>query len=129
MRFGEDVELSGDQFDQVKLDEVSKITGVQFPEGSKGLEYFYLGSGIDDALVAKVQIPDDQVEAFLSNSVFQVGSEEGGPLNGLGKAWWDPSSLTERVDRRQELPNAQFLELSCGREKGQFVVYIGWMTS
>ena len=62
--FGDDVELSGAAFDATKLAEVSKLTGVVFPPGTRGVEYLYLGSGIDDSLAAKVVIPDDQIEAF-----------------------------------------------------------------
>jgi hypothetical protein len=74
MKFGDDVELSGAAFDATKLSQVSTHTGVTFPTGSVGVEYFYLGSGIDDALAAKIMIPETAVKEFNTNPVFTTGT-------------------------------------------------------
>jgi hypothetical protein len=36
--------------------------------------------------------------------------------------------LTDRIDRKQDLPGVRFLEVSCGREAAEFVVYLSWWT-
>lgn len=130
LKFGDDIERSGAEFDAATLTQVSTLTGLSFPDGTEGLQYLYLGSGVDDALAAKVRIPDEQVEAFLENDVFRSG-DEGKPATQIGKRrkWWNPDGLRERQDRRMDLPKARFLEVSCGREGEAFVAYLSWMTS
>jgi hypothetical protein len=130
MKFGDDVELSGAAFDATKLSQVSTLTGVTFPTGSVGGEYFYLGSGIDDALAAKIMIPDTAVKEFNTNPVFTTGTDSKANIEiGRGKPWWKIGSLTDRIDRTLNLPNARFLEVTCGRENGVFVVYVSWITT
>lgn len=128
--FGEDNELSGAAFDAAKVEEVASITGLTFPPGTKGLHYYYRGSGIDDALAAKVEVPESGRSEFMSNAIFREGTEEKAGLQiGRGKSWWEIDHLTNRVDRKQTLPGNQLLEVSCGREGEAFVVYISWATS
>lgn len=73
LSFGEDVELSGKEVNNAILAKVNKHTGVVFPEGTAGKNYFYYGSGIDDALAIKVSIPIDKKEEFLNNTIFTSG--------------------------------------------------------
>jgi hypothetical protein len=130
LKFGDDVELSGAAFDSAKLAEVSALTGVNFPPGTRGMEYYFLGSGIDDALAAKVVIPDGEIDDFKSNAVMTTGTDAKASIQiGRGKAWWRIDALTDRIDRQVDLPNARFLEVTCGREGSDFVVYLSWMTT
>ena len=129
LNFGDDVELSGAAFDATKLAEVSRLTGVVFPPGTRGVEYLYLGSGIDDSLAVKLVIPADQIEVFLSNPVMGKGEDTKASVQiGKGRAWWKVDGLTDRIDRKQDLTDARFLEVSCGREATEFVVYLSWWT-
>jgi hypothetical protein len=130
LSFGEDVELSGANFDSSKLTQVSTLTGITFPKGSEGIEYFYQGSGIDDALAAKVRIPNDAINEFKTTTVFSEGSDSKPTVQvGRSKAWWKVDGLSERIDRTKELPNARHLELSLGKEGEDFVVYLSWITT
>ncbi|HEX7260878.1 MAG TPA: hypothetical protein VF258_03605 [Luteolibacter sp.] len=127
LKFGDDVELSGAAFDAAKLAKVSTLTGLTFPVGSRGVEYYYQGSGIDDALAAKIIIPATGIDDFKSNAVMATGTESKATMEiGRGKPWWNPDSLTDRVDRKMDLPNARFLEVTCGQEGSDFVVYLSW---
>jgi hypothetical protein len=130
LNFGDDVELSGAAFDSTKLAKVSTLTGITFPPGAQGIEYYYLGSGIDDALAAKVMIPDAKIDEFKSNTVMTTGTDSKASIQiGRGKPWWKIDGLTERIDRKLDLPNARFLEITCGREGSAFVVYLSWITT
>jgi len=130
LKFGDDIELSGAAFDSAKLAEVSKLTGVNFPLGARGVEYYYLGSGIDDALAAKIMIPNTEIEEFKSNTVMTTGTDSKASIQiGRGKPWWKIDSLTDRIDRKLDLPNARFLEVTCGREETDFIVYLSWITT
>lgn len=130
LKFGDNIELSGAAFDSAKLAKVSKLTGVNFPLGARGVEYYYLGSGIDDALAAKIMIPNTEIEEFKSNTVMTTGTDSKASIQiGRGKPWWKIDSLTDRIDRKLDLPNARFLEVTCSREGTDFVVYLSWITT
>ena len=130
LKFGDDIELSGAAFDSTKLAEVSALTGVSFPAGARGVGYYYLGSGIDDALAAKVMIPDHEVYEFKSNTAMTTGADSKASIQiGRSKPWWKIDGLADRIDRKLDLPDARFLELTCGREGSDFVVYLSWITT
>jgi hypothetical protein len=130
LKFGDDVELSGAAFDAAKITEVSTLTGVTFPTGSRGIEYYYIGSGIDDALAAKITVPADEIESFKANTVMTTGTDSKATIQiGRGKPWWKIDGLTDRTDRTIDLPNGRFLEVTCGQEGSDFVVYLSWITT
>lgn len=128
--FGENVELSGVEFDEKTLAGVTMLTGVTFPVGSKGLHFYYQGSGIDDALAAKIRIPTDQVSSFLANPVFTRGSDSKPEAQaGRDRTWWQIDRLKNRIDRKMELTNVKFLGVTFGWEEKEAVVYISWHTN
>ncbi len=128
--FGEDAEVLAPHVTLQHLQQVSSLTGIQFPDGSTGLAYYYLGSGIDDALAAKVAIPADARDAFLQNAIFQYGSTETPHIQiGKSKAWWKIDAMKDRTDRRLELPQNRFVECTLGIEDGKPVVYITWISA
>jgi hypothetical protein len=125
LKFGDDTELLAPNVTAQHLQQVSSLTGIQFPDGCTGLAYYYLGSGMDDALAAKVAIPADGKDAFLQNEIFQKGSTNAPNVQiGKSKAWWKIDALTDRTDRTLELPQARFVECTLGVEDGKLVVYI-----
>lgn len=127
LSFGKDVELLGNDFDSKHIDQVSKLTGIQFPEGTRGIAYYYLGSAMDAALAAKLKIPEQKKVEFLENDILKNGQQEV-PINQIGKSrkWWMLDSLQGRIDRTRTLPNARYLECSLGKEGDGLVVYISW---
>jgi hypothetical protein len=130
LKFGNDTELLAPKVTAQHLQQVSSLTGIRFPNGSTGLAYYYLGSGIDDALAAKIAIPADQKDAFLQNEIFQKGSKNAPNIQiGKPKAWWKIDSLTDRTDRTLQLPQARFVECTLGVEDGKLVVYISWIST
>ena len=130
LKFGDDVEVSGAAFNSAKLAEITTLTGITFPPGTRGLDYYYQGSGIDDALSAKVAIPDAGIPEFNTNPVMTTGTDSKADMQiGRGKTWWKIDGLTERIDRKMELQNQRFLEVTCGREGNDFVVYVSWCTT
>jgi hypothetical protein len=86
LEFGADTELLAPNVTLQHIQQVSSLTGIQFPDGSTGLAYYYLGSGIDDALALKVAIREDKKEAFLQNETprtFRLGSPRRGGRSSL----------------------------------------------
>ena len=125
--FGDDLELLVEEITAKEINDVSKRTGITFPEGMKSIGYYFLGSGIDRSIVLKVLIPADHREEFLKNEIFEKG-EDARSTHPLAKRqfWGNVDVLTERIDRKLELPQAKFVECTLGRENGQLHVYVSW---
>lgn len=129
LEFGKDTEVLGPNITASHLQQVSSLTGIQFPEGTIGLAYYYLGSGIDDALAAKLVIPQDKKDTFLQNEIFQKGSTNSPNIQiGKLKPWWKINDLTDRTDRTIQLPQSRFVECTLGSETGKWVVYVSWIS-
>jgi hypothetical protein len=128
-RFGDDIELSGDRITAAHLKEISALSGIQFPAGSHGIEYFYKGDAIDPSLLAKIEIPKEKREEILANNVFKLGKADGGVLAGAVPKWWQPEKLTSRIYRNHALDHARFLECFLGEEDGKLMLYLLWMTT
>ena len=130
LEFGEDLDLSGAELTDKELAEVTRRTGIEFPKETVGLGYFFLGSGIDDALALKASIPDDERLDFLKNEIFEKGDKSKCSIQiGRDRAWWKLDELKERVDRKMDLPKGRFVECVLGKENGKWTVYVSWMST
>ena len=125
--FGDDIELVGAGITGKEINFVSELTGLTFPNGTEPVGYYFLGSGIDRSLVLKVMIPDDQKEEFLKNEIFEKGNNtQSNHAIAKHQAWWKVDELTERIDRKMELPKVKYLECTVGLEDGKTHVYMTW---
>lgn len=129
LKFGENTELSGKEVDGAIIAKVLKITGVKFPLGTEGKNYFYLGDSIDPALMLKVTIPKNKKDEFLKNKIFIEG-DDSELYNHLGmeKSWWDLGSLKNPVHTIYEFPNGAFIKCFVGEQSGELIIYLYWMT-
>ena len=73
--FGDDIELLSEEITAKETNGISRRTGITFPEGTKSIGYYFLGSGIDRSIVLKVLIPADHREDFLKNEIFEKGED------------------------------------------------------
>ena len=125
--FGDDIELFGAEINGKEINCVSEITGLGFPTGTEPVGYYFLGSGIDRALVLKVMIADDQKEEVFKNEIFEKGNDtKSNHTIAKQQEWWKVDELTERIDRKMELPKAEYLECTVGLEDGKTYVYVTW---
>ena len=125
--FGDDIELVGTEISGKEINYVSALTGLSFPHDTEPVGYYFLGSGIDRALVLKVMIPDDQKEGFLKNEIFEKGNDtKSNHAVAKQQAWWKVDELTDRIDRALELPGQKFVESTVGLEGGKTHVYVTW---
>ena len=125
--FGDDIELFGAEINGKEINCVSEITGLTFPNGTEPVGYYFLGSGIDRALVLKVMIADDQKEEVFKNEIFEKGNDtKSNHTIAKQQEWWKVDELTERIDRKMELPKAEYLECTVGLEEGKTYVYVTW---
>ena len=125
--FGDDIELVGTEITGKEINQVSELTGLTFPNGTEPLGYYFLGSGIDRSLVLKVIIPEDQKDEFLKNEIFVKGSDaKSDHTIAKQQDWWKVDELTERMDRKLELPKVKYVEHTVGRENRKINVYVTW---
>ena len=125
--FGNDIELVGTEITGKEINYVSELTGLTFPNGTEPVGYYFLGSGIDRSLVLKVMISDDQREKFLKNEIFEKGNDtKSNHTIAKQQEWWKVDELTERIDRKMELPKVKYLECTVGLEDGKTHVYVTW---
>ena len=118
--FGDDIELVGAEITGKEFNYVSDITGLTLPDGTEPVGYYFLGPGIDRALVLKVMIPNDQKEEFLKNEILEKGNDtKSNHAIAKQQTWWKVDELTERIDRKIELPKAKYLEHTVGLEDGK----------
>ena len=125
--FGDDIELVGAEITGKEFNYVSELTELTFPNDTEPVGYYFLGSGIDRALVLKVMIADDQKEEVFKNEIFEKGNDtKSNHAIAKQQEWWKVEELTERIDRKMELPKAEYLECTVGLEDGKTYVYVTW---
>jgi len=130
LNFGDDVELVGAEITGKEMIQVSELTGLTFPNGTKSIGYYFMGSGIDDALSIKVSIPEGTKDEFLKNEIFQNGNNSKASIQiGRSRSWWKLDELKDRIDGSSQLPKGKYAECTLGKEEGNWIVYISWMST
>ena len=130
LNFGDDVELVGAEITGKEMIQVSELTGLTFPNGTKSIGYYFQGSGIDDALSIKVSIPEGTKDEFLKNEIFQNGNNSKASIQiGRSRSWWKLDELKDRIDGSSQLPKGRYAECTLGKEEGGWVAYISWMST
>lgn len=130
LNFGDDVELVGSEITGKEMIQVSELTGLTFPNGTKSIGYYFMGSGIDDALSIKVSIPEGTKDEFLKNEIFQNGNNSKASIQiGRSRSWWKLDELKDRIDGSSQLPKGRYAECTLGKEEGGWVAYISWMST
>jgi hypothetical protein len=130
LNFGDDVELVGAEITGKEMIQVSELTGLTFPNGTKSIGYYFMGSGIDDALSIKVSIPEGTKDEFLKNEIFQNGNNSKASIQiGRSRSWWKLDELKDRIDGSSQLPKGRYAECTLGIEEGNWVAYISWMST
>ena len=130
LNFGDDVELVGAKITGKEMIQVSELIGLTFPNGTKSIGYYFMGSGIDDALSIKVSIPEGTKDEFLKNEIFQNGNKSKASIQiGRSRSWWKLDELKDRIDGSSQLPKGRYAECTLGKEEGSWVAYISWMST
>lgn len=130
LKFGDDIELIAPNVTSKEMTVVTERTGIQFPIGATGLGYVFFGSGIDDALAIKVLIPNENQSDFLKNDLFQSGNKDEPSVQiGRNQDWWKLNELNKREDYAKQLPKGKYVACSFGKENGNLIAYISWMST
>jgi hypothetical protein len=130
LNFGDDVELVGAEITGKEMNQVSALTGLTFPDGTKPVGYYFQGSGIDDGLSLKFSIPEGTKDEFLKNEMFKNGNKSKALIQiGRSRSWWKLDELQDRVDVNLQLPKGKYAECTLGKEEGKWIAYISWMST
>ena len=127
--FGEDYTLDASKFDAKAMETVEQCSGLSLPAGARGLNMFYQGSGIDDAFVAKVQIPQQDVMAVAQQIEHLAGTSAAASeslTNSL--TWWNPESMKIKIQRELRI-DSDFLQVILGEENNAWFLLVKWIST
>ena len=122
--------LNEKSFDAQALRMVEDSIGFGLPKGTRGLHMFYVGSSIDPAFVAKVEIPTSEWETTVAKIQGLEGIPHAGDndvynsLTGQVK-WWSPTNRT--VFKRYYRVHC-LVGVWCCKEDAASVLYLEWVT-
>jgi hypothetical protein len=90
---------------------------------------FYQGSGIDDALIARLEIPP----VAVTNLAAQIDAIQGHEASASetmakGHPWWNEDSLTTKTHRKLQV-GSDYLELMLGEEDGKWTLLVKWFAT
>jgi len=122
-----DYQLDESTFDDAAIAMVQKETGIQLPDGSRGLKMLYQGSAIDPSFLAKIQIPESSKEEIV-NHIGEIEHQDGTVNGSLTEKvrWWSPSSGTI-ITQRQSTPEGNYIRAILCQEGDQLVLYLEWI--
>lgn len=128
LEFGKDYGLDASTFDAKAMKRVEGLTGLNLPPGSKGLHMYCWESGIDPAMIAKVEIPAEAVPKLagqietLQSSDYSIASPP------KDHAWWNPSAMKIRI-QRSVFESGRGLRIILGEENGRWMLLVWWHTT
>lgn len=109
------------------MEMVCQLSELKLPPEAKGLNLFYQGSGIDDALVAKIQIPASDIPALTSQIEALANHSDTASLSFPEAAtWWRPDQLKVKVHREIRTNADTYAQFTLGEADGQWYLYIQW---
>ena len=128
----------GDYFSEYELDEssfgmdtivrIEKKSGINLPEGSKGLKYHYIPP-IDPIVFAKIEIPAEArelMEIRVAELTYNATSFPKDFANDRCK-WWPPS-IENEVVARNAFNNGYYIEAYLIQEKERLILYLKYFT-
>jgi hypothetical protein len=129
LNFGQDYTLDSASFDARGLATVAQATRLQLPEGVRGLHLVYHGADIDDALVAKLEVPREAVTNLLAQIAAVPGTKASASETlAAGHSWWTEAALKVAAHRKLNL-GSEYLELILGEEGSQWVLLVKWFST
>ena len=123
-RWGREFELDETSFDSEVMQTILTNTGLNLPEGAKGLNFRY-SPPIDPAFVARIEIPAEsqdivmkQIEAIRVQEI----NISGGP--GEKVNWWPPPKEFVIIDRQCFQPDGCYFRAALSKEDERIILYV-----
>ncbi len=127
--FGDDYTLDASKFDAKVMETVEQCSGLSLPSGARGLNMFYQGSGIDDAFVAKIQIPQEDVMA-VAQQIEHIAGTSAAAAESLtnGLTWWNPESMKIKIQLELRI-DSDYLQVILGEEGNAWILLVKWIST
>lgn len=124
---GESYSRDVSTFDTETMKMVAQLSEINLPSDAKGLNLYYHGWGIDDAFVAKIQIPTPDVPALTSQLEALPNRSSSTSLSfSEAASWWPPGKLKTPVHRTIWTTKGASAQFTLGEIEGQWYLYIQW---
>lgn len=120
--------LDASTFDEASLDMIQEVTGIAFPDGTRGIRLAYFGDGLDPLLYAKVEIPAAENKSFHERLV-ELPTRRGGiHIPETHKVdWWDSISEDSVLLARLFNHDGNGVSLKYCFEGERWCLYILWV--
>lgn len=129
LNFGGDYTLNALSFTDEHLKTIERVSHLTLPEGTRGLNMFYQGSGIDDALIAKLEIPEEKVLTIM-NEIEMIKGTEGVASESIavGHDWWSENMMNIKLHRKLNV-RSDYLEMILGQEEDNWILLLKWVST
>lgn len=129
LKFGENIELTGAEITPQEIENMGARTGITFPVGTTGQNYYYHGDTMDPWFIARLVIPRADRDTFLKNDIFTQDEIRQPALGAFTKhSWWTPEALHNRMDGATPIPSSRNVEVFLGEHGSDLILLIHWWT-
>lgn len=120
-------ELNENSFGIDTMVEIEKESGIELPDGAKGLKYHYIPP-IDPIVFAKIKIPVE-TGTLMESRIAALKDMPSYPKNFANERcqWW-PSDITNAIMARKAFSNGYYIEAYLVQEKEQLILYLKYYT-
>lgn len=126
-RDAREYELDSKGFDSKKLQEIQSDTGIIFPVGARGLNFYYKPP-IDPAYIAKIEIPKQSKDDFIKSLSTIENDHNIKNVQSMGTKvnWWIPKHVKPLLDRQRFVGTGNFLHVVLTDEGTKVILYLEW---
>lgn len=129
LKFGDDFTVDESTFTEEHIKTIERVSRLDLPEGVRGLNMFYQGSGIDDALIAKLRIPEPKVPELKDAISAVKGTKGSGSASFVDDYdWWTESQMDVNIHRKLNV-KSDYLELILGQVDRQWILLVKWFST
>jgi len=120
--------LDEKSFDAETLAEIEQESGIDLPDGAKGLAYHY-EPPIDPIVFARIRIPADAQEALVKQIEALTFDGDEFPMFGAEDIcdWW-PATFENILVSKQARSNGWYIDLRLVKEGDHMILYINYFT-
>jgi hypothetical protein len=123
-------QLPRSQAGREKLEAIGKVMKLEFPADTKVIGFHEITGWLDDSIYLKVQIPREEVNAFLSRSPFAniaLRNDRRFVTEFPEFDWWRSEAVREYKSEQASLPDAKYLDILVDYDRKDIVdIFLVW---
>ena len=130
LKFGENIDLKGNEIKDKTIKSIEKISKIKFPNDSIHLRFSYFGDTIDPYWHYKGELTKNGYKELIQDNEFTSLNDidNNNFIQSETDNWWNPQMMDFGVRKKKDFPDSSQLTYSIGKEKNKFVVYISYHT-